>query len=132
MDVTIEVKWSKEDIVEMLRSKMKQEGMLPVHDPKKQCDPDEDPFIWPKKGGVLVRVYAKADPDFQTPERMRSPSPVPDGDDDEPKFDPEMFPDDADVDALQQIEEAARAEERGEGRRPMHPGESRERPPRKS
>jgi len=149
VDVTIEVKWTKKDIEDMLREKMREEGMLAIPDPKKgQLSDNGEPvssFVWPKKGGVLVRTYAAPDPDFQPPERARHLAPQEDPEteletepeetepeaDDDPPFDADMFPDGADVDALAQIDRAARAEARGKASRSFHPGESKERPSRK-
>ena len=127
MEVTIECRWTKEDIEEMLTRMMESEGLELLPQPKrKDTDPDKM-FVWPKGGKVKVRAQAViSSKPALTHKRMGTASST---------LDASLLPDGANVQAIQAIERAAAEEEDYEEdplvsaakKRPLAPGESRER-----
>jgi len=136
MELDIVVKWSQEDIENMLRERLEEEGLLLVPQPcevtkktgkgKKEPDDVEKPgsryFVWPHRGKSKVKARAIISPRAQKATQSKTQSPLSsqsaastiDGDNDTP-LDRSMLPDGTNVDAL---EAAVKL-------RPLMPGESR-------
>lgn len=127
MELDIEVKWTQEDIEEMLRKRLAKEGLLLIPQRKQtqkkkkgkgateEEGPEEKYFAWPRGGKVKVKARAIISPRAQKVAATPSTEPQPV---DDPGMDPTMLPAGTDVDAL---ELAAK-------KRPRMPGESSERP----
>lgn len=135
MEVTIECRWTKEDIEEMLLEKMHGEGLKIIPQPKKKKDDPDRIFVWPRSNKVKVRARAIIDPNArqaeeEEEEEEESEEPrAPKKKKSEP-MDLSLLPEGANVDAIRAIENAANAEDPLEAaakRRRLSPGESRER-----
>lgn len=125
MELDIEVKWTQEDIEEMLRNRLAKEGLLLIPQRKQtqkkgkkvaeEEGPEEKYFVWPRGGKAKVKARAIISPRAQKVVATPSTEPQPI---DDAGIDPSMLPAGTDVDAL---ELAAK-------KRPRMPGESSERP----
>lgn len=131
MELNIEVKWTQEDIENMLRDRLAKEGLLLLPQPKQvRKKKDEAPaktssaedryFVWLRSGKIKVKARAVMSPRAQKAATSARPEPRLVASDDSPGtgIDPGMLPEGTDIDAL----EAAAQE------RPLMDGESRDRP----
>lgn len=130
MEVTIECRWTKENIETILLEKMRSEGLKIIPQQKRKEGEPDKLFVWPKNGRIKVRAQAMIDPDARQVEE--------DGSDEvgeeEPQesFEPmdlSMLPEGANVEAIRAIESSAAEDtlEKAAKRRRLGPGESRER-----
>jgi hypothetical protein len=133
VEVTIECRWTKSDIEEMLLEKMHAEGLKIIPQQKKRKEDPDQLFVWPRSNKVKVRARAVIDPS------ARAADEDDDVDDDTPPpkkkkepLDTSLLPDGANVDAILAVERAAEGEEEdplesAARQRPLGPGESRSR-----
>jgi len=129
VDVTIECKWTKEHIEEMLLEKMHSEGLKVIpQKKKKEGDPDRM-FVWPRSGGARVRARAVIDPDAREVPMDQETEEEDSEEEVSPPMDLSLLPDGANVAAIRAIENATKEDplERAAKQRRLSPGESRER-----
>lgn len=135
MDITIECRWTKEQIEELLQDQIREQGLMLIPHPKRKEGEPDKLFIWPRGGEFKVRARAVIDPDARPvskPEDMEPAEANPREKKeraDNTSLDFSMLPEGANIEALQAIEKAAAEDPLAKARRSrfLNPGESWER-----
>jgi hypothetical protein len=129
VDVTIECRWTKEQIEKLLLDQIREQGLMLIPHPKKNKDDPDKMFVWPRSNKVKVRARAVIDPNA-TP--VESDADVDEESADVPEkedalMDLSLLPDGANVEAIRAIERAAKEDplEAAAKKRKLSPGESR-------